>query len=351
VLLATQLALMFVPWAMAVAVHFTDDLQREWCLYALSGVNAVTLTFARPARVALLPNLVPRSAYHNAFTWNSSLYETSSWMGPAIAGFLLWLGAEWAFWFSGLLMLACLGLTLLLPNPPATNAQRTPSWTSLVAGLKFVFRTEMLLSVMTMDLLAVLLGGVVYLLPVFAIDRLHVGPLGFGALRAATAFGAALMALYQAHHPVTRAVGAKLLWAVAGYGAATVVFGLSTSFVLSLMMLFLMGIFDNVSVVVRQTLVQCLTPDALRGRVSSVEKVFVGASNDLGGAESGWTAKMFGPVASVVGGGLGTMAVVGWVAWKWPQTRRLQTLHGLEPIVYDDPDPLAPSPIAPGSAE
>lgn len=349
VLIATQLVLILIPWTMAVAVHFVSPNWREALLYTLSGINAVTLTFARPARVALMPALVPREAYPNAFTWNSSIFETSSWIGPPIAGFLLYLGtlttghSEWAFAFSGLCLLACMVLTMLLPNPPATSSERSATWKSLVAGLKFVFRTELLLSAMSLDMLAVLFGGVVYLLPVFAKDILHVDALGFGFLKAATALGAATMAVWQAHHPMRRNVGRRLLWAVAGFGAATIVFGFSTSFWLSFMMLFLMGIFDNISVVVRQTLVQSLTPDSMRGRVSSVNMVFISASNDLGGAESGLTARLFGPIASVVGGGIGTILVVAAVAWKWPQLRRLQSLHGLQPVVYDDTSPLSPA--------
>ncbi|MBX3441724.1 MAG: MFS transporter [Planctomyces sp.] len=331
ILLITQVILIAVPWGMAIAVHYATDRERVPLLYVLSALNAITLTFARPARVALLPNLIPRSAFANAFTWNSSLYETSSWVGPAIAGFLLTLGVEWAYWASGLCVLFCLGLTLKLPSPPASVSARTASWQSLVAGVRFVWRSELLLAALSLDLLAVLLGGAVYLLPVFAQERLFVSGLGYGFLRAAPALGAAMMAVFQAHYPSRRRVGRRMLWAVAGFGAATIVFGLSTSYWLSLAMLVLVGAFDNVSVVVRHTLVQSLTPDSMRGRVSAVNQVFIGASNELGGVESGLTAHWFGPVLSVVLGGLGTIGIVLGVAYKAPRLRRLQSLYDLEP--------------------
>ena len=183
---------------------------------------------------------------------------------------------------------------------------------------------------MTLGLLAVLLGGATYLLPVFA-ERLGVGSIGYGWMRAAPALGAFTMAVFQAHRsPMTRA-GRTLLLSVATFGAATVVFGLSQNFWLSLAMLVLIGASDNISVIIRQTLVQSLTPDAMRGRVSAVNQVFIGASNELGGLESGVTAKLFGPVLSVVVGGLGTLLVVVGVAGNWPQLRQLGSLRELHP--------------------
>jgi MFS family permease len=336
ILIVTQMVLIAVPWLMAVGVHFAPLSARVPMLYTLSGLNAVTLTFARPARVSLLPNLIPRSVYANAFTWNSSLFETSSWVGPMLSGVALYFGVEWAYWLSGGCTLACMVLTLRLPDPPSSASGRAMSWPALVAGAKFVWKSQLLLSAMSLDLLAVLLGGATYLLPVFAKDQLHVGSVGFGILRAAPALGAASMAVFQAHRPTTRRVGRNLLLAVAGFGLATIAFGLSTSFYLSLLMLFFIGVFDNVSVVVRQTLVQSLTPDSMRGRVSAVNQVFIGASNELGGAESGFTASWFGEVASVVGGGIGTVLVVLGVTWIWPDLRRLQSLHDLQPLPADE---------------
>jgi predicted MFS family arabinose efflux permease len=233
---------------------------------------------------------------------------------------------------SGLCLLCCLGITLFLPRDvPSEPATREPDSRALLAGLRFVFGSPLLLAAMTLDLLAVLLGGATYLMPIFA-ERLSVGSVGYGWMRAAPAVGASVMAVVQAHRqPISRA-GRTLLWSVAMFGAATVVFGLSQNFWLSLAMLVLIGGSDNISVVIRQTLIQSLTPDSMRGRVSAVNQVFIGASNELGGLESGVTAKLFGPVVSVVGGGLGTLLVVLGVAGKWPQIRRLGSLRELQPV-------------------
>jgi MFS family permease len=193
--------------------------------------------------------------------------------------------------------------------------------------VKFVFRHEYLLPAMTLDLFAVLFGGAVFVLPFFATDRLHVGSLGFGILRAAPSIGAVAMAILMAHLPPMKNAGRSLLLSVIGFGLATIVFGLSKNFYLSVGMLVLTGAFDNVSVVVRHTLVQMMTPDSMRGRVSAVNQVFIGSSNELGGMESGYTAKWFGLVRSVVFGGIGTIVVVVLIAIRWPKLRRFGSLQ------------------------
>lgn len=332
VLLLTQIPLTVAPallgllnWWMAGQVPLGTTL-------ALLGANAVALTFARPARAALLPNLVPRVAYTNAFAWISSLFETAAWVGPAIAGLLIVFGVAPAYLMSGLSLLACLGITLLLPDDVSSHSEvHEPGWRSLSAGLRFVFGSPLLLASMTLDLLAVLLGGATYLMPVFA-ERLGVGPIGYGWMRAAPAVGAFVTAVVQAHRPPIARAGRTLLVTVAAFGLATIVFGLSQNYWLSLAMLALIGASDNISVVIRHTLVQSLTPDSMRGRVSAVNQVFIGASNELGGLESGVTAKLFGPVLSVVAGGCGTILVVLCVAAKWPQIRRLGSLRELKAI-------------------
>jgi hypothetical protein len=197
----------------------------------------------------------------------------------------------------------------------------------LLAGARFVLRTKLILATLTLDLFAVLLGGATALLPIFARDILEVGATGLGWLRAAPSLGAVTMALIMAHRPPLRRSGRALLLAVAGYGAATVVFGLSRHFALSFVMLSLTGALDHVSVVVRNTLVQVLCPDEMRGRVSAVNAIFIGSSNQLGEFESGMTARWFGPVVSVVGGGVGTILVVLTVMLRWPQVLRLGPLH------------------------
>jgi hypothetical protein len=212
---------------------------------------------------------------------------------------------------------------------------------SLLAGARFVWRTKPILATITLDLFAVLFGGATALLAIFAENTIHVGPVGYGWLRAAPALGALVMALALAHRPPLRRPGVALLFAVTGYGLATIVFGLSESFTLSFVMLALTGALDNISVVVRGTLVQVLTPDAMRGRVSAVNAVFIGSSNELGAYESGETAYWFGHVASVVGGGIATIAVVVAVMLLWPEVLRLGPLHQARKAVT--PDAMAES--------
>jgi hypothetical protein len=211
-----------------------------------------------------------------------------------------------------------------------------PSLDSLLAGLKFVWNTPLILATITLDLFAVLLGGATALLPIYARDILHAGPAWLGWLRAAPSIGALVMALAMAHRPPLRRSGSALLLAVAGFGVATIGFGLSRDPYLSFVLLAVTGALDNVSVVVRGTLVQLLTPDAMRGRVSAVNTIFIVTSNELGAFESGMTAALVGPVWSVVGGGIGTLAVVGWVMAKWPQVLRLGPLNNPAGELYTE---------------
>jgi MFS family permease len=236
-----------------------------------------------------------------------------------------------------------MALVFLLPvrRPIGHGTRNVPTVSDLVAGVRFVWQSKLMLGAMTLDLFAVLLGGCTFLLPIFA-KKLGGGAFEFGVLRAAPSIGALVMAMVIAHTPPFRRAGRALLLAVAGFGAATIVFGLSTNFYLSFAMLLLTGVFDNVSVVIRHTLVQLLTPDAMRGRVSAVNQVFIGSSNEIGGLESGLTAAAFGPVTSVVIGGIGTILVVCGVAALWPQVRKLRTLNDVRP----EPIPAQPEPRA-----
>ncbi|HQY88253.1 MAG TPA: MFS transporter, partial [Tepidisphaeraceae bacterium] len=315
-----------------------DRLSLPW-LFGFSLMNALALTFARPARSSLLPTLIPREDFTNAVTWNSTVFETSSIIGPAIGGIIIahvpgHVGAS--LLISAALMLSCAVCTFFLPDRPRTEKPESLSWASLSAGFHFVYRNKLMLAVMSLDLFAVLLAGATYLLPVFA-HRLGLDAMGFAALRAAPAVGAISMALIQAHTPPFKRAGRTMLLAVAGFACATIVFGLSESFYLSLAMLFFTGVFDNISVVVRSSIVQMLTPDSMRGRVSAVNFIFVGSSNELGGLESGLTARYFGPVRSVVGGGIAALAVVAAIALRFPQVRRLGRLRDLR----SDDQPLA----------
>jgi MFS family permease len=278
---------------------------------------------------------VPREAFANAVTWGSSNFEIGSMIGPAIAGVLIaQFGVGTVYALDALCSLAFIGFLLPIRIEQQLAQPARHAFSDLFAGLSFVWRTKVILATLTLDLFAVLLGGAIALLPIFAEQILHVGPVGLGWLRAAPAFGAMAMALTLTHLPPMRRAGVTLLWSVAGFGVATIVFGLSRSFWLSLAALALTGAFDNISVVVRHTLVQLRTPDPMRGRVSAVNNVFIGSSNELGAFESGITAALFGPVISVVGGGIGVLLVVLGVGWMWPEVRRIGALH-------DPPEPDA----------
>jgi MFS family permease len=307
------------------AFHF-DDLSLP-LLYLVMLVSASVRTFTWAARSSFLPTLVPLENFANAVTWNSSMFQISCVLGPALGGFLI-VRLGFPFIYALDAVCALLFFFLVLPIEKIRVARRVigSTWSSLLEGIRFVFSKKVILATLTLDLFAVLLGGATALLPIFADQILHCGPIGLGWLRAAPAIGAFIMAVLIAHLPPMRKAGRTLLWCVSGFGVATIGFGLSHWFWLSLTMLFLTGVFDSVSVVVRQTVVQLLTPDEMRGRVSALNNIFIGTSNEFGAVESGLTAAVFGPVVSVVGGGIGTILVVLAVAWKWPQTRKIGAL-------------------------
>jgi len=295
------------------------------CLF-LSGVARA---FSAPSRTALLPQVVAPEALGNAVAWNSSGWQASQVAGPALGGLIIGVAgkAAPAYLFTALSALACVALVTFVRPREVPRAPSSRTLASLLAGIRFVWRTKPLLAAITLDLFAVLLGGATALLPVYAQEILHVGGIGLGWLRAAPSLGAILMGVLIAHRPPPKRPGVALVLAVAGFGVATIVFGFSTDFKLSFVMLLLAGALDNVSVVVRGTLLQTLTPDEMRGRVAAVTLVFISSSNELGAAESGYTAKWFGPVASVVGGGIGTIVVVLLVIARWPLLLRLGPLY------------------------
>jgi MFS family permease len=301
-------------------------------IYLCLALVGCARAFIAPARSSLLPQLVPPHLLANAVTWNSSGWQLASISGPALGGLVLWRWAEVPA--VAYLLTACcafLGAGLIAPvRPRPFTSSGSALRGSLLAGVRFVWRTELLLAAITLDLFAVLLGGATALLPIFAKDILGVGPAGLGWLRSAPAMGAVLMALVLAHRPPLRRAGRELLWSVAGFGVATIGFGLSGDPVLSFVLLALTGALDNISVVVRGTLMQTLTPDELRGRVAAVNSVFISSSNELGAFESGMTADWFGEVASVVGGGVGTILVVVAVMLRWPGLLALGQLHRTE---------------------
>jgi MFS family permease len=316
--------------ALAIWSHFGGPVFLIFGCLLLVGIGQA---FNAPARWALLPQLVPDETLTNAVTWNASAFQVASMVGPFLGGLVIDLtgGAKWAYLLAGLCSLTVTVLVAGLRPRPMARPVHAISFPSILAGIRFVFRTKLILATITLDLFAVLLGGATALLPIFAMDILHVGPTGLGWLGTAPSIGAFVMALSLAHRPPLRRAGRTLLWAVAGFGVATIVFGLSRNYMLSFAMLMITGALDNISMVVRGTLVQGLTPNVMRGRVSAVNAIFIGSSNELGAFESGVTADWFGPVWSVVGGGVGTLLVVAIVMAVWPDVARLGSLHELQP--------------------
>jgi MFS family permease len=297
-------------------------------MYLLLFIGASARTFSWAARSAFFPTLVSRDAFSNAVTWNNSIFQIGSVVGPAVSGLLVaYVGFPCVYLLDALCAFSFFFLVLPIRRSTQKREQTEAStWKSLIAGLRFVFRRKVILATITLDLFAVLLGGATALMPIFADQILHRGPVGLGWMRAAPAIGAFGMALVVAHLPPMKHAGKTLLWCVTGFGIATILFGLCKVFWLSLGVLFLVGAFDSVSVIIRGSIVQLVTPDEMRGRVSSVNNIFIGTSNEFGALESGLTAALFGPVISVVAGGVGTILVVLAVALRWPQTRKIGAL-------------------------
>lgn len=305
-------------------------------MYALLFLDSCAIRLGWPAHSALFPLIVPPHAFENSMKWRSSLFQVSMVIGPALGGFIIAWSIPAAYLISAACTVCtiCILLTIEVPRgrrvPPGNMVRRVRE------GLRFVWHKKVLLGAISLDMFAVLLGGAVYLLPIYADE--YVTPvfgmsraLMYGFLRAAPALGALFMAVVLAHAPPMRKAGRTLLWAVAGFGAATIVFGFSRNFWLSIAMLALTGALDNISVVVRHTVVQLSTPDEMRGRVSAVNSMFISSSNELGGFESGLAAGLVNPVFSVVSGGIGTIAVV--LAWAglFPQLRKVGRLTDLQP--------------------
>jgi MFS family permease len=291
-------------------------------LYGIAALLGVARAFAGPALGALAPNLVPRDILPNAIALSSIAWQSGTVVGPAIGGYLYAVSPATPYEASAILFaVALVGLLLIGPVDRPRREKGGSPWTEVGDGLRYVRRNRIVLGAISLDLFAVLLGGATAMLPIFARDILHTGPEGLGHLRAAPAVGATLTAAWFAFRPLKTNVGVKMLLAVGMFGAATVVFGLSTSMPLSLACLFLLGAADMLSVYVRQSLIQLYTPDAMRGRVGAVSTLFISASNELGEAESGFLAALVGPVVGVVGGGIGAIMVVGLWAWRFPELR------------------------------
>jgi MFS family permease len=285
-----------------------------------------------PAATAIITGLVPAKVFPNATMWRSVAFQLASTVGPLVGGFLLAWWSPVAVYLldaaSSVILVGC----LVFVRPRAHQRMAEPhSWKSFLQGIRYLRRQPIILSTMVLDMVAVLFGGVTALLPIYATDVLGVGATGFGWMRAMPSIGAIFTSLWLATRPPIARGGTTLLWAVVAFGVATIVFGLSKSYLLSLAMLFALGAADNISVVIRSTVLQLLTPDSMRGRVSAVGVIFIGTSNEIGEFESGLAAQWLGLLPAVVGGGFMTLVTVGVVAKAWPELVRLGSLEHLQP--------------------
>jgi MFS family permease len=300
-------------------------------IFAVVGLTGIARTFIAPATTALSAQLVPRELYPNSSTWNSVTWHVSAITGPALGGLVYgFFGVRIAYGTILVFGVLSLGLLAAMAGRPILRSDKEePLGRRLATGLRFVFKNQILLASMSLDMFGVLFGGAVSMLPVFAVEVLHVGPQGLGFLRAAPMAGAVLMSLFLAYRPPMRRAGRALFSAVSGFGICIILFALSRNFALSLALLFLSGLFDNISVVIRATTMQLVTPDDMRGRVASVNGIFIGSSNEIGSFESGVAAKLMGLVPSVVFGGAMTLLVVAVTAKAAPLLRRLdmKSLH------------------------
>ena len=294
-------------------------------IYLLVFIGGFIRAFFGPIIFSLVALIVPKKIYPNAATWSSSTWQLAIVVGPAFAGFsIAWIGVHASMGFVLVSIVLGLLLTVFIKKKPILNPKiGEPIMQSLKAGLSFVYKTKAILVAITLDMVAVLFGGAIALLPIYAQDILQVGSEGFGILRAAPAVGSVTMMFASAYIPLTKNAGKKLLLAIFGFGLSIIAFGVSSIFWVSVVALFLYGLTDGVSMIIRQTILQLKTPDEVRGRVASVNSIFVGSSNELGAFESGLTAKLMGTVQAVVFGGIMTILTVGFTTFKFPSFRKL----------------------------
>lgn len=297
-----------------------------WPVFGILLVFGVERAFMGPAVQSLAPNLVPEQDLPNAIAWNSSSWQTASILGPVAGGLLYGASAVAAYSTALLFMLGAAVLIISIPKPAQRAASKAVSWSTILAGFRFIWSEKVVLGAISLDLFAVLLGGAVALMPVFARDVLDLGPWGLGLLRSAPGIGAIVVALLLAAYPIRKHAGVAMFVGVALFGIGTVVFGLSQTAWLSIGALMLMGASDMISVYVRESLIMLWTPDEVRGRVNAVNMVFVGASNELGEFRAGTMAHVIGAVPAVVVGGFGTLAVAIIWALGFPKLRRIDNL-------------------------
>ena len=302
------------------------------CIYILVFMGGIVRAFLGPTIFSLFALIVPKKIYPNAATWSSSVWQMGAVVGPAAGGFLIHLiGVHWSMCvIFGFSLFALMALTQIERKPIMNPKIGEPVLQSLKEGIQFVRNSKAVLGALSLDMIAVLFGGAVALLPIYAQDILKVGPQGFGVLRAAPAVGALITMFTSAYFPLYKAAGMKLLAAVFGFGVCIIVFGVSTIFWVSVVALFMSGVTDGVSMIIRQTILQLKTPDSMRGRVASVNSMFVGSSNELGAFESGLTAKLMGTVSAVVFGGTMTLITVVATGIISPKFRRLDLRKDLE---------------------
>ncbi len=316
--------LLAISWRAPQSVHL---------IYVVLVLVGACRSFSFPVSRAILPHLVPEEHFPNAVAWNASTFQIATIAGPAIGGiaYALFRGPEGVYAIAVTVAVLSTILTLrihpLRTSPEKELAEKEPvSLRTVLAGFRFIWEKKLILGSLSLDMFAVLLGGAVALLPVYARTILHTGPWGLGLLRSAPGVGAALMAIVVAHYPIRRRAGLTMLLSVAAFGAFTIVFGISHSLILSLVALFITGAADMVSVIIRATLIQVATPDDMRGRVNAVDMLFIGVSNELGEFESGVTAQWFGTVPAVILGGVGTLVVIATWAWLFPELRKADEL-------------------------
>ncbi|MCH2022950.1 MAG: MFS transporter [Saprospiraceae bacterium] len=294
-------------------------------IYSLVFLGGIVRAFISPTIFSLMALVVPKKLYPNAAAWSSSVWQLSAVLGPALGGFtILWMGTHGSMYIIIGFIICAILITLKISRKPIMNPKiGEPVIQSLKEGIKFVFGTKVIFGALTLDMIAVLFGGAIALLPIYAMDILHVGPEGFGIMRAAPAIGSFLTMFAVAYFPINKKAGFKLFVSIFCFGISIIVFGLSTVFWLSVLALFISGVTDGISMVIRQTILQLYTPDNMRGRVASVTNMFVGSSNELGAFESGFTAKIMGTVTAVVFGGTMTLITVTITAFTSPALRKL----------------------------
>lgn len=299
-----------------------------WGIFSAIAVLGAAQAFERPAMAALLPAIVPQEQLQSAIATATSIMQTAMIIGPALGGLLYGFGDIVPFAVSAVFFLGASLCVTLVRHPMRTPVKAPVTWSSVFAGVTFIRSRKVMLGTISLDLFAVLLGGAVAMLPVYARDILDAGPWALGVLRTSPAVGAVAMSLYLARFPLRHSVGKTMMIAVAVFGVATIVFAFSTNIILSVAMLVTLGASDTISVVIRSSLVQLLTPDEMRGRVNAVNSLFIGASNQLGEFRAGVFAGLIGPVAAVAVGGIGTLAVVALWTKLFPELRKVQTLSG-----------------------